>query len=904
MVKMKSLRSLLGVFFAFSILFSVFATTISVQAANETFTGDTNITGLITEGIPITDLQISGDGNEELDVTLHAEHGTLAIATTDDLIFSTSNPAQTLRFSGTRTAINTALASMQYSAYELGVFTIEATIGGGEGEVYSPENSHVYQVVQAVGEGISWNDANTAAAGMTYGGADGYLATITSEAENDFIYSRLSQNGWIGASDSVSDGDWQWVTGPEIGTSFWSGGVDGSFVDGAYSRWNDSEPNDSGGDEDCAEFRGTDAGGWNDLPCNSTLEYYVVEFGAENDMPIVESTQFTVNVEGPAISVGSCEELQVADDEGGNWYATITLENDIDCEGQTISPLFSEDTFQGTFDGDGHTISNFVIDQPEDSQAGLLSQTEGDVIIRDLNLENVSVTASYEAGALLGGGDGGFTITNVHATNVDVTTTAEGLVGGLIGDIDVEDGFDSLISNVSVTGNVTASGEYSSNVGGLIGMAEAQSSELVIEKSYADVDITNDTVLGEEGIFSDVGGLIGEIEADNDYSGGDTANVVVRDTYAWGNIEAENSENVGGLIGRVDVENDGSDITAFTSVQRSYARGSVTGLAEVGGLIGQLDQVSDDEGNSYILENNFAMGRVTELDEDVLTGHGGLVGQFEENSHDVLESEGNYIDEGRTTQDVCNSIISMEGCVVTNIAAEPQSNYFINNTTNAPLNTWDFEDVWVVNEFVPPTFAPYELGEDLNGDQIADVEQPNISGYTNSLTGKRVAIDVGENCELTTDDMMMEANLAVQDPSYEYEHGLWDFEAECQTPGATTTIKLFYYDVLIEGLSVRKFNPNTNTYFTIEGATLSQESINGSSVAVATYQITDGGELDMDGVVDGKIEDPAGIATQASLAGNLASTGQSTALFIIIASLLTLASSVLVFSHGTVKSKA
>lgn len=108
----------------------------------------------------------------------------------------------------------------------------------------------------------------------------------------------------------------------------------------------------------------------------------------------------------------------------------------------------------------------------------------------------------------------------------------------------------------------------------------------------------------------------------------------------------------------------------------------------------------------------------------------------------------------------------------------------------------------------------------------------------------------------------------------------------------------------MEGLSVRKFNPNTNTYFTIEGATLSQESINGSSVAVATYQITDGGELDMDGVVDGNIEDPAGIATQASLTGNLASTGRSTTLFVIIAVLLTLTSSALLLARRKVLIKA
>lgn len=46
-------------------------------------------------------------------------------------------------------------------------------------------------------------------------------------------------------------------------------------------------------------------------------------------------------------------------------------------------------------------------------------------------------------------------------------------------------------------------------------------------------------------------------------------------------------------------------------------------------------------------------------------------------------------------------------------------------------------------------------------------------------------------------------------------------------------------------------------------------------MAVANYQVTDGGELDMDGTVNGLIEDPAGIAKEVSSANSLASTGSS-----------------------------
>jgi|GEM_PF-3618006 len=146
--------------------------------------------------------------------------------------------------------------------------------------------------------------------------------------------------------------------------------------------------------------------------------------------------------------------------------------------------------------------------------------------------------------------------------------------------------------------------------------------------------------------------------------------------------------------------------------------------------------------------------------------------------------------------------------------------------------------------------------EDLNGDEIPDSEQPNVSGYVSSLTGKVVAIDVGSDCELTTDDITQESNLAVQDPAFEYVNGLWDWEAECV--GETTTVKLYYYNVPVEGLVARKFSTITNSYFTLTGATFVETTINGQPVTIVTYQITDNSALDMNPEV-GMIEDPAGV---------------------------------------------
>jgi tripartite motif-containing protein 71 len=153
-----------------------------------------------------------------------------------------------------------------------------------------------------------------------------------------------------------------------------------------------------------------------------------------------------------------------------------------------------------------------------------------------------------------------------------------------------------------------------------------------------------------------------------------------------------------------------------------------------------------------------------------------------------------------------------------------------------------------------------EVSADLNGDSIADNTQSNVGGYTNPITGKITAIDVGNACELTTDDYVLEDQLAVQDSAYNYESGLWDFEADCGTPGYTTTIKLYYYDISPDGKVLRKHNPSINAYFTINDANISTQNINGHTVTVVTYQITDGGERDIDGLINGLIKDPAGLA--------------------------------------------
>lgn len=154
-------------------------------------------------------------------------------------------------------------------------------------------NNHFYRFVTA--SGISWTNARNAAAQLTYNGLQGYLATITSLAENQFVASRLAGQGWMGASDAAVEGVWKWETGPETGVQFWQGLSTGSVTGGLYNNWASGEPNNAG-DEDYAHFLTN--GQWNDYPLQlSNISGYVVEFGGMPSEPcVILSSDKLVNV--------------------------------------------------------------------------------------------------------------------------------------------------------------------------------------------------------------------------------------------------------------------------------------------------------------------------------------------------------------------------------------------------------------------------------------------------------------------------------------------------------------------------------------------------------------------------------------------------------------------------------
>ena len=146
-------------------------------------------------------------------------------------------------------------------------------------------NGHYFEFISSTD--ISWTDANTAANTKTYFGLQGYLATITSLAENTFVYSKINAAGWLGGSDAASEGVWKWVSGPETGTQFWSGGVGGSAFGGNFAYWHSGQPDNAGSAEHYLDFWNGDQ--WNDYPntASGSIAGYVVEYGGMTGDPVL-----------------------------------------------------------------------------------------------------------------------------------------------------------------------------------------------------------------------------------------------------------------------------------------------------------------------------------------------------------------------------------------------------------------------------------------------------------------------------------------------------------------------------------------------------------------------------------------------------------------------------------------
>ena len=204
-----------------------------------------------------------------------------------------------LVFTGTMANINAALASLKINTGATAgnvQISVSATLNP-TGFFYNPINGHFYRPITT---GATYTAAREASLLTTFKGQTGYLVTITSADEDNFIFNNVPQTSiWFALTDEASEARWTIDAGPEKGTliKINNGQLNGN-IPGQYNNWAPGEPNDSG-NEDYAVTKWGGGNQWNDLPNNFSCAY-VIEYGTWTNPDSQTFTDFySANVINP-----------------------------------------------------------------------------------------------------------------------------------------------------------------------------------------------------------------------------------------------------------------------------------------------------------------------------------------------------------------------------------------------------------------------------------------------------------------------------------------------------------------------------------------------------------------------------------------------------------------------------
>ena len=294
-------------------VFSQTATTVNLYGNASTLTITNNVATVVDDALVIeangtlTDFTVSITGSYVLgDVLFY--NGSLPSGINASAFNTTT---RSIQFTGTASVL-----VWQEFLRRVTIKTVSATCYQEQRQVsfvvgkkyYNISNDHFYELSTS-----NWfYKVALANANLTsYFGRVGYLATLTSPAENFFVSKILATDSWFGASDdfelinaaiggtntfanqAASEGKWYWVTGPEKGTQFATGGTG---LTGKYENFTGSEPNNYSNFEHYGEIYVTD-GTWNDYPDNG--------WGRQTDQPTSNDIKALIEYGGSATDNGS-----------------------------------------------------------------------------------------------------------------------------------------------------------------------------------------------------------------------------------------------------------------------------------------------------------------------------------------------------------------------------------------------------------------------------------------------------------------------------------------------------------------------------------------------------------------------------------------------------------------------
>lgn len=279
----------------------------------------------------------------------------------------------------------------------------------------------------------------------------------------------------------------------------------------------------------------------------------------------------------------------VNDRDAGTYFAGeyFSLANDIDMSGHRFTPIGKDyyHIFDGTFDGNGHTIKNLTEVAADRNYGGLFGRTGENSLIANLTMTDVDIRTQSFAGSVVAWSAGD--VKNVRVVNAVILNEGQG-AGGVA----------NIVRNISDchvdNSNISA---YTGYAGGVLGQLNG-----VMERCSA----TNMRVVGgsDKNSPMPVGGVVGLANYKSE----------IRDSYFSGVVDGTyggNGSNVGGVVGTC----------AGGSLERCFMAGTVRSNSAdsyTGGLVGYAQSVN--------LTDCYVSGRV---DNPTSSKTGGLTGYLQ-----------------------------------------------------------------------------------------------------------------------------------------------------------------------------------------------------------------------------------------------------------------------------------
>ena len=383
--------------------------------------------------------------------------------------------------------------------------------------------------------------------------------------------------------------------------------------------------------------------------------------------------------------------------------------------------------FEGSFDGQGHTISGLYFNSDTAYFVGLFGlvryHTNNYNVVR---IRNLGVVGSFfrggtDVGAIVGAqvGSGALNFENVFSdSRVEATRNAVGgLIGFAVADLYIYKSYNS--------GNVVGI----TNVGGLSGYSVG--SIVSLSEVYNEGPVS---CLDDSANCSSMGGIAGYV----------VGNLQITNSYNRGSVSGMRS--VGGLLGTV---------VQSSYISRVYNLGNVSGIESVGGIVGYLIK-------AVCFDNSYNLGNVSG-DYNV----GGIVGEPENmerfaNIYNLGNVSGKYSVGGIVggLQKNDHFVNVYNAGTVTSLIENAPSVGTIVGTTSKNLLTYHFENVFYLDLTAIGSESPgVAVTKEMMGDGTVAYLLHNyyFDGVDPSVWGQNVGDDLYPNFSGTVTGVSLEA---------------------------------------------------------------------------------------------------------------------------------------------------